>query len=254
MGIRFYCPSGHKLNVKEFQAGRKGICPRCGAKIQIPTESTRTSTRKHRAERHPGTQAVTQTAALPEQVVVGPPTPATAEQWAPAGGTLVQPTPAAGEATPSAAAPIEPPKSPTTASAATTSSASADMPDPLAEAGDVVWYVRPSSGGQFGPAVREVMRGWIEEGRVGADSLVWREGWRDWREASDVFPSLGAGRVEPPPGAIASLAPPIHGAAAPTRRARSRRRSRTVQTATISILILAVIVLLFVFIWVLLHN
>ena len=45
MGIRFYCPNGHKLNVKEFQAGRKGICPFCGAKIQIPTESTRPSSR-----------------------------------------------------------------------------------------------------------------------------------------------------------------------------------------------------------------
>ena len=44
MGIRFYCPNGHKLNVKEFQAGRRGICPYCGAKIQIPTHSTRGST------------------------------------------------------------------------------------------------------------------------------------------------------------------------------------------------------------------
>ncbi len=49
MGIRFYCPNGHKLNVKEFQAGRKGICPFCGAKIQIPTESTRPSTREEAA-------------------------------------------------------------------------------------------------------------------------------------------------------------------------------------------------------------
>ena len=24
MGIRFFCPNGHKLNVKEFQAGRRG--------------------------------------------------------------------------------------------------------------------------------------------------------------------------------------------------------------------------------------
>jgi hypothetical protein len=41
MGIRFYCPNGHKLNVKESQAGQKGICPRCGATMQIPLESTR---------------------------------------------------------------------------------------------------------------------------------------------------------------------------------------------------------------------
>ena len=43
MGIRFYCPNGHKLNVKEFQAGRRGICPFCGARTQIPTQSTRPS-------------------------------------------------------------------------------------------------------------------------------------------------------------------------------------------------------------------
>ncbi len=45
MGIRFYCPNGHKLNVKEFQAGRKGICPFCGVKMRIPLESTRPSTK-----------------------------------------------------------------------------------------------------------------------------------------------------------------------------------------------------------------
>ena len=48
MGIRFYCPNGHKLNVKEFQAGRRGICPFCGARTQIPTQSTRPSSKDHR--------------------------------------------------------------------------------------------------------------------------------------------------------------------------------------------------------------
>jgi hypothetical protein len=35
------------------------------------------------------------------------------------------------------------------------------------------------------------MSAWLAEGRVSADSLVWREGWRDWREAGAVFPHLG---------------------------------------------------------------
>ena len=39
MGIRFYCPSGHKLNVKTFLAGKRGICPHCGARFRIPKES-----------------------------------------------------------------------------------------------------------------------------------------------------------------------------------------------------------------------
>ena len=37
MGIRFTCPSGHKLHVKTFLAGKRGVCPHCGAKFVIPT-------------------------------------------------------------------------------------------------------------------------------------------------------------------------------------------------------------------------
>ncbi len=43
MGIRFYCPHGHKLNVKVEQAGKVGICPKCGERVLIPMESTRPS-------------------------------------------------------------------------------------------------------------------------------------------------------------------------------------------------------------------
>src|SRR5215210_2124144 len=42
MGIRFNCPSGHKLNVKEFLAGKRGVCPQCGAKFIIPRPTERT--------------------------------------------------------------------------------------------------------------------------------------------------------------------------------------------------------------------
>ena len=66
MGIRFYCPNGHKLNVKEFQAGRKGICPFCAAKILIPTESTRPSSKHDKEGRHDEVAAATiQPAATP---------------------------------------------------------------------------------------------------------------------------------------------------------------------------------------------
>jgi hypothetical protein len=36
MGIRCNCPNGHKLNVKELLAGKRGVCPQCGAKFIIP--------------------------------------------------------------------------------------------------------------------------------------------------------------------------------------------------------------------------
>lgn len=38
MGIRLTCPNGHKLHVKSFLAGKRGICPHCGAKTLIPLE------------------------------------------------------------------------------------------------------------------------------------------------------------------------------------------------------------------------
>lgn len=39
MGVRFECPNGHKLNVKAFLAGKRGICPHCDAKFIIPLTS-----------------------------------------------------------------------------------------------------------------------------------------------------------------------------------------------------------------------
>ena len=122
--------------------------------------------------------------------------------------------------------------------------------DPLTEAPDSVWYVRPPSGGQFGPATADVMRSWLNEGRVGSDSLVWREGWEDWREADGVFPSLRAGQ-EPSPDRI--LAGGQSASARPGRpHPPSARRSNPATNAIIiAVLTLAVIVLFVVFLYVL---
>jgi hypothetical protein len=39
MGIKFHCANGHKIHVKAFLAGHRGICPKCGVKVDIPLES-----------------------------------------------------------------------------------------------------------------------------------------------------------------------------------------------------------------------
>jgi len=153
MGIRFNCPNGHKLNVKSFLAGKRGICPHCGAKVLIPRESTRPSSKELR------------------------------EAQAAGGGPKPTPRPlpmnhGAGGAEPATSTPA----------------------DPIAEAPDAVWYVRPPSGGQYGPAPGETMRRWIAEGRVSADTMVWRDGWPDWKLASAVFPDLAAGGSSIPTG------------------------------------------------------
>jgi hypothetical protein len=70
----------------------------------------------------------------------------------------------------------------------------------------VAWYVRPAGGGQFGPAATEAFRGWAEDGRVAADSWVWRTGWTDWRPGAEAIAAL-ADTIEPPP-ATPPPAPP----------------------------------------------
>ena len=69
------------------------------------------------------------------------------------------------------------------------------------------------------------MRGWLAEGRITADTLVWREGWRDWQPAGSVFPQLSPNAADSRPGKLLpeSLVTPIVSAAphhphAPPRR------------------------------------
>jgi hypothetical protein len=186
MGIRFYCPNGHKLNVKEFQAGQRGVCPYCGTKFLIPSQSTRKSSKEERAARRALTAASSPTISPDAQ------NPAFA----------VSSDLSAGEALPvrQIPSPLSPLEDPSSAVGFTTFSLNNPLlaltqlqpDDAIAEAGDVVWYVRPPSSGQYGPATAMLMRQWLGEGRIGPDSLVWREGWRDWRQASEVFPQLRA--------------------------------------------------------------
>jgi hypothetical protein len=114
----------------------------------------------------------------------------------------------------------------------------------------MIWYVRPPSGGQFGPASGDLMRTWLSEGRVSADSLVWREGWQDWQEAGKVFPKLRGNHVmdflETTPVVTVAASPAAH-----VHRSKVNRSSDRNQVALLVVLSLAVIVLLFVFLWVL---
>ncbi len=211
MGIRFYCPNGHKLNVKEFQAGRTGICPFCGSKMQIPLESTRPSSKEERLQQRG--EAAAPDAAKTISAAASQKLPAVAANAAPVSTTA-----------------------PTT--------------NPLTEGVDSVWYVRPSSGGQFGPAASDVMRTWMTEGRIAADSLVWREGWRDWQVAADVFPQLAQGPMIPGMEIVLSepATPTIH--AMPVKH---RASARGTQFAVIGFLVFAVIIL-FAILWMVLKS
>jgi hypothetical protein len=97
------------------------------------------------------------------------------------------------------------------------------------------------------------MRTWIDEGRVSSDSLVWREGWRDWQVAGDVFPKLGADKDEPAVNVLGSQDAGGTGPLGKSRPSRSRRQETANQAVIITALILAVFLLVGVFIWVLFY-
>ena len=230
MGIRFFCPNGHKLNVKAFQAGRRGICPYCGAGVEIPAQSTCRPGKKRRSPRMSRPdgplEALIPTSPPTPLAMPGPadaPPPQQAQFPVSPLNSLPMATPLAAPLA-AASAPRNSPILLRTAAQPTNPAASRPVvaahpnvagmmqplpaaagsgraalqppappgaaPDPLTEAPNAVWYVRPPAGGQYGPASSPTMRGWIDEGRVSADSLVWREGWRDWKEAAEIFPQL----------------------------------------------------------------
>jgi hypothetical protein len=134
MGIRFLCPNGHKLNVKSDLAGKRAICPDCGAKLVVPAVGMSPS--------ESSLQNIRTTS----------------------GAAVVVAAPIAPTAAPSAAATEQP----------------------------IVWYVRPASGGQFGPLSADELSAWIADQRVMADTYLWRPGWADWRMAGDAPPDLPA--------------------------------------------------------------
>ena len=178
MGIKFYCPNGHKLNVKSFLSGQRAICPKCGARLVVPTADEEATVGESRS-----TSAAASSQASADEDVGDIAAHISLAETDVALQPASAPTPPA-----LAAAPL----------------------DAISEAPSADWYVRPATGGQFGPAAGDVMRTWLNEGRVGASSLVWRHGWSEWRAAATVFPQL-AGILSMPGGGISQPTgpPPI---------------------------------------------
>lgn len=227
MGIKFNCPNGHKMNVKTFLAGKKGICPTCGVRVTIPQPGFPGSTH----EQDEPSQGADQVPSI--DLVFPVPEPVR---------TMVS-------------APTAPPES---ASAIADSSsirpAETGGRDPLLELPWAQWYVIIPSGERFGPAPAEVMRQWIAAGRVSADCLVWRDGWGDWQRADIVFAQLRSSEpVEPQndfelrPSQPAIRAP-VDTVALKVTRSRSKQGMKSA-SAFLLLLVVALGVLLVVVLW-----
>ena len=163
MGIRFFCPNGHKLNVKEHLAGKAGFCPECGARLIIPYQSTRRSSRELNQEK-----------SGIESPSVTPPFSLTPSSFF---LEEMQQKNAIEE-------------SPLSVSTDTTEPTESTISNPILLDQTVVWYIQVPNGPQYGPATGQVVNNWIQERRISPTMLIWREGWNNWLEAKNVFPEL----------------------------------------------------------------
>lgn len=172
MGIRFACHQcGTALHIKRQLAGKRGICPTCKVKFRIPDDDAEQSIPLSAISKIAATdQADSKSSERPEQsgdtsgdqsVVHSAP----------------DESPITGPASPAAS---PPPASPPPASSLTI------MDDDQTAA----WYVRPPAGGQYGPVDRDLLQQWIEQGRVASTSLLWRDGWPQWRAAAEALPDM----------------------------------------------------------------
>jgi hypothetical protein len=123
------------------------------------------------------------------------------------------------------------------------------MADAISDAPEMIWYIRPPSGGQFGPAPGDLMRTWLSEGRVSADSLVWREGWRDWQEAGTVFPKLRGNQLSE----LLESMPAVTSAAASAHahRPKAHKSSDNTWITLLTVAVLALVIAISVFLYVL---
>jgi hypothetical protein len=117
----------------------------------------------------------------------------------------------------------------------------------------MIWYIRPPSGGQFGPAPGDLMRTWLSEGRVSADSLVWREGWRDWQEAGTIFPKLRGNQLSELLESIPAVPAAAATTAAHPHRPKPHKSSDNTWITLLTIAVLALVVAISVFLFVLLR-
>ncbi|HEY4310249.1 MAG TPA: DUF4339 domain-containing protein [Pirellulales bacterium] len=277
MGIRFECVHcGHILHVKDFLAGKRGICPHCQGKIEIPHGSTIQA-----GPDEGGPVAVELRNVIDDQATreMGP-------------GSFNSPHATAGmagsrEAMPNAitnAAPAYMP--PNVASPQQPMGATGPAPgDSSGDAGLSQWYVLPpGSMTKYGPAQGDLIRSWVEEGRVAADALVWREGWPQWRPAASVFPQLAQAAPAVPsvpttpavrPHVVATTDSDVNTAMGPAvelsiddpvtstpqrstkygpKRAPSGKRMRQQQSLIIGLLVTLIVILLPLFIYVLLNQ
>ncbi|TWT67281.1 DUF4339 domain-containing protein [Allorhodopirellula solitaria] len=195
MGVRFACHAcGKRLNIKSELAGRRGICPACSVRFRIPAHDTETSTPIHASEA-PNAPGATASQKSPVGASSEFASQSESNAQSDSGSQAAAGSPPdsrnnqpAATASPAAATSASSPVSNSSAANREHVASRQSLLDELLGGASATWYVRPSSGGQFGPADGPTLGQWIEEGRVADSAMLWRDGWPEWQVARDVLP------------------------------------------------------------------
>jgi hypothetical protein len=210
MGLKFLCHHCNEpMHVKNFLAGKRGKCPNCNQSIRIPEEGEEYSRPVSRTEDVAGgrelSQEETKANADTKNVIASKSisVDSTSSMGTKSQENDLRPIASKGQVA-GAINTSSPPPTP------------GEIPFPkcIEEAPNAAWYVRPPSGGQYGPAVGAVFWDWLKEKRVGESALVWREGWGTWQTASAVFPEFFL-KSSSPSSPNSSQIPPVPDALAP---------------------------------------
>jgi hypothetical protein len=171
MGIVSFCPQGHRVKVKDHLAGKKGVCPICGARFRIPLASAAAPMSAPAASTLPEATIVSRDAAVAARLPQVRPLNPAAE---PARGVPAAPDrPAGGE-------PVEE-EIELVVEETHRHPAIADRPD-------LAWCIAVPGGTASEPMPADALQAWLDSGLSTGDELVWRADWAEWRPIAAVFP------------------------------------------------------------------
>ena len=267
MGIRFVCHQcGFALHVKDFQAGKRGKCPNCKCSFRIPATDSSYSTAIEDSEEDSGVASIREAFKKVNN------SPATKLAQKPSDSVAISlDLPPIPEVSSRLSDVVSIPKQDEKIRPKTLP-ASTSVPAVLTAGGAAKWFVRPTSGGQFGPADSDLLMNWIGESRVTSESFLWREGMEQWQLASELLPELFRSNTDTKvPSSVPPLQPPLSAGfddanvrnfdigltGTPTsatgamlrKRMQKRRRQLTmvIILATLSLILLSILIFVLVF-------
>ncbi len=208
MGIHFACHHcNHSLHVKDFQGGKRGRCPECKEPFRIPLQDASHSLALDDSPVNPDAMLTFSTPSKTAKTSKKSSSAISTETDVPTKTSTDKSTRRKKATAASQKQSNVDPQTLTPIDKNVPALSEKEMPAALSASLDAKWFVRPPSGGQFGPASPQLLMEWIAERRVTSDSFLWCEGMPQWQAATDLIPELVSPVTRKPPASLeASMA------------------------------------------------